>query len=47
MGNSFAAFAHVSRWFAAATARPAFKAHVDLPVARNLEEWNRIERDLG
>lgn len=47
MGYGFAAFAHLSRWFAAATARTAFKAHVELPVARTLEEWIEIERELA
>ncbi len=47
MGHSFADFTHLNRWFAAATARAAFKAHVELPVARTLEEWNQIERELA
>lgn len=47
MDYSFADFAHLSRWFAAATARAAFKAHVELPVARTLEEWIQIERELA
>lgn len=43
----FADFAHLSRWFASATDRAAFKAHVELPVARTLEEWTQIERQLA
>ena len=41
------AMPHLDEWFEAIKRRPAFQAHIMLPVARSLEEWDRIERELG
>ena len=38
---------HVEDWFEAVAERPAFREHVALPVARDIDEWNRIEKELG
>jgi glutathione S-transferase len=40
-------FRHVEEWFDAIKERPAFREQVALPVARSLEEWERIERELA
>ncbi len=39
---------HVREWFEAVEAREAFKAAVsDVPRAKNLAEWNRIEKETA
>jgi hypothetical protein len=34
-------------WFEALQRRPAYRQWVMVPRAATLEEWNRIERELG
>ncbi len=38
---------HLQDWCEAIKKREAFREHVKLPVARNIEEWTRIEKELG
>ena len=39
---------HVREWLEALEAREAFKAAVsDVPRAKNLAEWNRIEKETA
>ena len=38
---------HVQDWFEAIKKRKAFREHINLPVARNPEEWTRIEKELA
>lgn len=47
MGNALANAPHLEEWFEAVSRREAFHQHVKLPVAKNLGEWNRIERELA
>ena len=47
IAGTVAGFPHVQEWFEAVQRRAAFRAHVNLPVARSLEEWNQIEKELA
>lgn len=38
---------HVMEWLEALKQRDAYREWVMVPVARSLEDWNRIERELG
>jgi glutathione S-transferase len=38
---------HLMEWFEALQRRPAYRQWVMVPRAATLEEWNRIERELG
>lgn len=47
VGYDVSAHTHLVEWFDAVKRRPAFKDQVELPVARNMAEWTRIERELA
>lgn len=47
MGHDVSNVPHLHAWFDAIVRRDAFAEHVKLPVARNPEEWTRIEKELA
>ncbi len=38
---------HITEWFKALQTREPYKQWIMMPVARGLEEWNRIEKEMG
>jgi glutathione S-transferase len=47
MGHDVSNVPHLHAWFDAIVRRDAFAEHVKLPVARNPEEWTKIEKELA
>ena len=47
MGEPPADTPHLAEWFEAVKARAPFQQWVMVPVARDPEEWTRIEKELG
>ncbi|MBI2719400.1 MAG: glutathione S-transferase family protein [Rhizobiales bacterium] len=47
LGHPIAEHGHLAEWFDTIKERPSFRQHVATPVARSVEEWTRIERELA